>query len=447
MHMNIVGFEHLHLHSEYSILDGFGKILEYCDRWSTHGDYLCVTDHGLMASIPSLISQTEQFDKKKFKPVFGCELYVNPIHTEATQNEEERNNFIKSLSPDQYEAFKTSSHILAIAVSNKGYENLTKLCSLGWSQGFYRKPRVNHELLKKHREGIIFTSCCCASEAARALKLYGKEKAEEMVLKYKDMFGDNFYLEMMLLDFEYQRGYDQFLVEMHLKHGIPMIMSNDVHYAYEEDSKYQTIMMLVNTKRTLAEIEKLKSENADVFELQDRNLWMKTEDEMNKKWLEKYSDVIPLEIFEQAKMNTVKICRMAENVKLDRSVKLPKIIDEEEKLKELVMQGLKKRGISKTNGVYFKRILEELDLIFRKQFSSYFLIVKSFTDEARRISHEITGLDGVYAVGPGRGSGAGSLVLYLLGVTDVDPIRHDLLFSRFLSENRGSQAVLKFSQS
>jgi DNA polymerase-3 subunit alpha len=206
-------------------------------------------------------------------------------------------------------------------------------------------------------------------------------------------------------------------------------------------------MMLVNTKRTLAEIEKLKSENADVFELQDRNLWMKTEDEMNKKWLEKYSDVIPLEIFEQAKMNTVKICRMAENVKLDRSVKLPKIIDEEEKLKELVMQGLKKRGISKTNDVYFKRILEELDLIFRKQFSSYFLIVKSFTDEARRISHEITGLDGVYAVGPGRGSGAGSLVLYLLGVTDVDPIRHDLLFSRFLSENRGSQAVLKFSQS
>ena len=169
---------------------------------------------------------------------------------------------------------------------------------------FYRKPRVNHELLKKHREGIIFTSCCCASEAARALKLYGKEKAEEMVLKYKDMFGDNFYLEMMLLDFEYQRGYDQFLVEMHLKHGIPMIMSNDVHYAYEEDSKYQTIMMLVNTKRTLAEIEKLKAENADVFELQDRNLWMKTEDEMNKKWLEKYSDVIPLEIFEQAKMNT-----------------------------------------------------------------------------------------------------------------------------------------------
>ena len=97
-------------------------------------------------------------------------------------------------------------------------------------------------------------------------KQYGKEKAEEMVLKYKDMFGDNFYLEMMLLDFEYQRGYDQFLVEMHLKHGIPMIMSNDVHYAYEEDSKYQTIMMLVNTKRTLAEIEKLKSENADVFD-------------------------------------------------------------------------------------------------------------------------------------------------------------------------------------
>jgi DNA polymerase-3 subunit alpha len=252
---------------------------------------------------------------------------------------------------------------------------------------------------------------------------------------------------MMLLDFEYQREYDQFLIEMHIKHQIPMIITNDVHYAYQEDSKYQTLMMLVNTKRTLAEIEKLKAENADVFELQDRNLWMKTEEELNQKWAEKYSDVIPLEIYEQAKMNTVKICKMASGVKLDRSVKLPRLNDDEGSLKDLVLKGMFYRGISKSNRIYTKRVAEELDLIFRKQFASYFLIVKSFTDEARRKCQEITGLDGVYAVGPGRGSGAGSLVLYLLGVTDVDPIKHDLLFSRFLSENRGSQAVLKFSQS
>lgn len=403
-----------------------------------------MTDHGLMGAIPSLISQTEQAEKK-LKPIFGVELYVNPLHTEAFTGEESREKFLKDLSPEELNDFKVSSHILAIAITNKGYENLTKLCSLGWSQGFYRKPRVNHKILQEYKEGIIFTSCCCASEAARQLHLFGEEKAEECIVNYKNMFGHAFFLEMMLLDFDRQKPYNQFLIKMHEKYKIPMIITNDVHYAHQEDSQFQTLMLLVNSKKTLAEIEKLKSENVDVFELQDRNLWMKTEEELNEMYLNKYSDVIPLEIYEQAKMNTVKICKLASNVKMDRSVKLPRIYDDEEKLKDLVLRGLKKRGISNKNNVYMKRIIEELDLIFRKQFSSYFLIVKSFTDEARRVCKELTGLDGKYAVGSGRGSGVGSLVLFLLEVTDVDPIKHGLLFSRFLSENRGSQAVLKFS--
>jgi DNA polymerase-3 subunit alpha len=443
--MKIVGFEHLHMHSMYSPLDGYGTAEEYCERWQSHGDYLCLTDHGLMGGIPNLISTTEQFNKKKFKNIFGCELYTNPMHTENFANEEDRKKFIDSLTPEQKENFSVSSHILAIAITNKGYENLTKLCSLGWSHGFYRRPRVNHEFLETFKEGIIFTSCCCASEAARALSVYGEEKAEECIIKYKKMFGAAFFLEMMLLDFEKQKPYNKFLIKMHEKHKLPMIISNDVHYANKEDSHYQTLMLLVNSKKTLAEIEQLKANNVDVFELQDRNLWMKTEEEINEMYIEKYSDVIPIEIFEEAKLNTVKIAREASNVKIDRSVKLPKIYDDEEKLKDLVLQGLKKRGISKTNTVYFNRVIEELDLIFRKQFASYFLIVKSFTDEARRVCKELTGLDGKYAVGAGRGSGVGSLVLYLLEVTDVDPIKHGLLFSRFLSENRGSQAVLKFS--
>ena len=429
----------------YSPLDGFGTAEEYCERWHNHGDHLCLTDHGLMGGIPNLITTTEQFQKKKFKTIYGCELYVNSIHDEPTETEEARNQFIKDLSPQEMEEFKVSSHILAIAVTNQGYVNLTKLCSLGWSQGFYRRPRVNHKLLQQYKEGIIFTSCCCASEAARQLHLYGEEKAEECIVKYKTMFDKAFFLEMMLLDFERQKPYNQFLIKMHEKHKIPMILTNDVHYANKEDSHFQTLMLLVNSKKTLAEIEALKQNNVDVFELQDKNLWMKTEEELNEMYLQKYADVIPVEIFEEAKLNTVKIARLASNVKIDRSVKLPKIENDEEKLKELVLRGLKKRGISKTNTVYFNRVVEELDLIFRKQFASYFLIVKSFTDEARRVCKELTGLDGKYAVGSGRGSGVGSLVLYLLEVTDVDPIKHGLLFSRFLSENRGSQAVLKFS--
>ena len=424
-------------------MDGFGSIDEYIKRWSPYGDYLCVTDHGLMGAIPGLITKTEQAEKK-LKPIFGCELYVNQMHTVSFSSEVERKKFLQDLNPKESEDFSVSSHILAIACTDKGYENLTKLCSLGWSHGFYRRPRVNHELLESYKEGIIFTSCCCASEAARKLHLYGEDVAEESIIKYKNMFGNKFFLEMMLLDFERQIPYNKFLIKMHEKYKIPMIITNDVHYAYQEDSQFQTLMLLVNSKKTLAEIEALKEQNKDVFELQDRNLWMKNEEELNQKWLEKYQDVIPLEVFEQAKMNTVKICELASKVKINRSVKLPRIENDEEKLKELVKIGFKKKGIN--NKAYLIRVQEELDLIFRKQFASYFLIVKSFTDEARRVCKELTGLDGKYAVGSGRGSGVGSLVLYLLEVTDVDPIKHGLLFSRFLSENRGSQAVLKFSQ-
>ena len=166
-----------------------------------------------------------QFQKKKFKTIYGCELYVNPIHNQATENEEARNQFIKDLSPQEMEEFKVSSHILAIAVTNQGYVNLTKLCSLGWSQGFYRRPRVNHKLLQEYKEGIIFTSCCCASEAARQLHLHGEEKAEECIVKYKTMFDKSFFLEMMILDFERQKPYNQFLIKMHEKHKIPMILT------------------------------------------------------------------------------------------------------------------------------------------------------------------------------------------------------------------------------
>ena len=139
-----------------------------------------------MGAIPSLISQTEQAEKK-LKPIFGVELYVNPLHTEAFTGEESREKFLKDLSPEELNDFKVSSHILAIAIPSKGYENLTKLCSLGWSQGFYRKPRVNHKILQEYKEGIIFTSCCCASEAARQLHLFGEEKAEECIVNYKNI--------------------------------------------------------------------------------------------------------------------------------------------------------------------------------------------------------------------------------------------------------------------
>jgi DNA polymerase-3 subunit alpha len=226
------------------------------------------------------------------------------------------------------------------------------------------------------------------------------------------------------------------------KYGLPIILSQDVHYCKKEDSHYQRLMLMVQTKRTLPELEAAMKENEfqDFFELQDTNLWMKSEEELNSFWQEKYTDVIPLEIFEEAKKTTVDICRSV-NVTIDRSIKFPTFPDEKARLLDLIVESCKKRHIT-LDKQYKRRLYEEYDIITRKGFASYMIVQKMMADEARKICPELLGWgSGREAIGPARGSAAGSLILYLLGVTDVDPIKHGLLFSRFLSEARGGKQI------
>ena len=455
MKVEITGFEHLHLHSDFSVLDGFGSVEEYCVRApQINQKFLTISDHGMMGAIPRQIRGCEKINDKYGKdtlsPIFAVELYMNRLQPEMTEQDEGKKIY-SSLTEEEQSEFKSSSHLLAIAYSNEGYKNLVRLSSWGWTKGFYRRPRVNYEQLLKYKEGIIFTSCCYASEIGRAFDKGGEEAGFAMVERYIEMFGkEHFYLEIMLLDFKKQKPYDEFIVKAKEKYGLKIILTNDCHYCKKEDSHYQTLMLMVQTKRTLPEIQKAMEENefADFFELQDRNLWMKTEEELNEMWLTKYSDVIPLEIFEEAKLTTVKICEMAKGVELDRSIKFPHVENELEVFNRAIHEGCKRRGII-LKGAYGKRVIEEADIIIRKGFVSYFLVQKKMTDEARRICPKLLGWgDGREAVGPGRGSGGGSLLLYLFGVTDVDPIRHNLLFSRFLSEARGGKQIkLKFSDS
>lgn len=451
--MRIVGFEHLHCHSHYSLLDGFQTVEEAGDHWHQYGEFLCISDHGTLGAVPSQIkvcdSINEKYGKGKLSPIFACELYVNRMHSEPTPDEESRKKFMDHLGPEELEEFKIKgNHLLAIATSKQGYSNLVQLSSYGFLKGFYAKPRVNYEMLLKHKEGLVFTSCCYASEIGRAFDKKGEEVAEEVLVRYMNMFKGQFYLEIMMLDFKKQKPYDVFILKMKDKYGLPIILTNDCHYCKQEDSHYQRLMLMIQTKRTLPEIQKMieENENQDFFELQDSNLWMKTEEELNEMWEKKYSDVIPLEIFEEAKATTVAICQKAKGVELDRSIKFPLMDEEKKALAQAVADGLKFRNL-KPQGEYGKRIAEEYDIITRKGFASYFLVQKMMTDEARRVCPELLGWgDGREAVGPGRGSGGGSLILYLLGVTDVDPIRHGLLFSRFLSEARGGKQIkLKFS--
>lgn len=393
--------------------------------------------------------QIQACEENKIEPIFACELYVNPDQPELSAGES-MSKYTEDLSPEDRKRLSKSCHLLAIAYSQKGYSNLVNLSSLAWTKGFYYKPRVNHESLMKHKEGLIFTSCCYNSEIGQAFERGGEESGFEMVEKYIEMFGkDHFYLEFMLLDFNKQKPYNKFIIKAHDKYDLPLIVTNDCHYCLKEDSRMQRLMLMVQTRKTLKEIqEKLeREETADLFELQDANLWMKSEEELNQKWQDDYSDVIPFELFQQAKINTVKIAERAKGVKLDRSIKLPYIENAEEKLLEAISIGFKKRMLPRNDKRYIQRVKEEYDLICKKGFASYFIIQKMMTDEARRISKKLLGYgDGSEAVGPGRGSAVGSLTCYCLGITDVNPIEHDLLFSRFLSPARGGkQMKLRFT--
>ena len=427
------------------MLDGFGQISEYCTRANkTNQKYLCVTDHGSLGAIPKQIREAEEHG---LKPIFGCELYVNPMQPEIKPGEEML-SFTKDLNQEERKKMRKSYHLLAIAYNNTGYSNLVKLSSWAWTRGFYSKPRVNHQILMQHKEGILFTSCCYNSEIGQAFDQGGEDAGNAMIEKYMAMFGKNFYLEIMLLDFKKQKPYDIFIAKAHDKYHLPVIVTGDCHYANPEDSHMQRLMLMIQTKRTLADIQKLQTEDAtvDLFELQDTNLWMKSEEELNDKWVKDYSDVLDKEFFEEAKRNTVRVCEFASGVEIDRSIKLPQLDNEKEDLKQKITEGFKLRRLPETKK-YLDRLEEEYNLICQKGFASYFLIQKKMVDEARRICPILLGWgDGSEALGAGRGSAVGSLVCYCLGITDVDPVEHDLLFSRFLSPARGGKSLkLRFS--
>jgi DNA polymerase-3 subunit alpha len=449
MPIEITGFEHLHLHTDFSVLDGYGMVEEYANRAPLiNQKFLTISDHGMLGAVPRQIKACEKICDKHGKdtlsPIFACELYVNRMQP-AISSLQDMQKYLSELSEaDAAEAKQSGAHLLAIAYNETGYKNLVRLTSWGWTKGFYRKPRVNYEQLLKYKEGLFFTSCCYNSEVGKAFDKGGEEAGFAMIERYIEMFGkDHYFLELMVLDFNKQKPYDAFIVKAHERYKLPLIITNDCHYCKQEDSKYQRLMLMVQTKNTIVDIErKMKEEGiSDFFELQDANLWMKSEEEINEKWFKDYKDIIPYDLFCEAKRNTVKICERAKGVQLDRSLKLPIFPDADEKLKEEVMRGFKARNLPQ-NREYVNRLKEELSLITRKGFSTYFLIQKMMTDEARRWCRDVLGGDGTQAVGPGRGSAVGALTCYCLGITDVDPIYEGLLFSRFMSEARGGRSII-----
>ncbi len=424
-----MAFTHLHVHTEYSLLDGSNKITEYVKRVKELGmDSAAITDHGVMYGV---IDFYKACKAEGIKPILGCEIYVAP-----------NSRFDKELTGGEDRYY----HLVLLAENNTGYDNLMRIVSRGFTEGYYYKPRVDMEILKEFHEGIIALSACLAGEVQRYIQKGLVEEAKKSALKYRDCFGEgNFFLEMQDHGLPEQRMVNTTLMQMSKELGIPLVVTNDVHYTYAEDVKPHDILLCIQTGKKLADEDRMRYEGGQYF--------VKSEEEM--KGLFPYAW--------EAVENTQRIADRC-NVEIEFGVvklphfEVPEGYDSWSYLNKLCYDGLRERygkwqdedtengqnresGFQAGDGFVFdenapagdtgqtlkERLDYELDVIRTMGYVDYFLIVWDFINYAKS--------NGIM-VGPGRGSAAGSIVSYALKITNIDPIKYNLLFERFLNPER-----------
>ena len=394
-----MNFTHLHVHTEYSLLDGSNKIKEYVARVKELGmDSAAITDHGVMYGVIDFYRAAREAG---INPILGCEVYVAP-----------GSRFDKDTGTGEDRYY----HLVLLAENNKGYSNLMKIVSKGFVEGFYYKPRVDMELLREYHEGIIALSACLAGEVSRYLTRGMYEDAKAAALRYQDIFGKgNFFLELQDHGISEQQEVNRQILRMHQETGIELVATNDVHYTTAEDAEPHDILLCLQTGKKLADEDRMRYEGGQYY--------VKSPEEMER--------LFPYAL--EALENTHKIAERC-HVEIEFGVtKLPKYDVPEgytswEYLNKLCFDGLSERYHPVTQELK-DRLEYELSTIKNMGYVDYFLIVWDFIKYAR---------DNDIMVGPGRGSAAGSLVAYTLGITQLDPIRYDLLFERFLNPERVS---------
>ena len=401
-----MAFTHLHVHTEYSLLDGSNKIKEYVKRVKELGmDSAAITDHGVMYGV---IDFYKACKAEGINPILGCEVYVAP-----------NSRFDKELTGGEDRYY----HLVLLAENNKGYENLMKIVSRGFTEGYYYKPRVDMELLREYHEGIIALSACLAGEVQRYIQKGLVDEAKKTALKYQDCFGKgNYFLELQDHGLPEQKLVNTTLLQMSRELDIPMVVTNDVHYTYADDVKPHDILLCLQTGKKLSDEDRMRYEGGQYY--------VKSEEEM--KGLFPYAW--------EAVENTQRIADRC-HVEIEFGVtKLPKFDVPEgynswTYLNKLCYDGLKERygdenaPAGETGQTLKERLDYELNVIQTMGYVDYFLIVWDFINYARQ--------NGIM-VGPGRGSAAGSIVSYCLKITNIDPIRYNLLFERFLNPERVS---------
>ena len=390
-------FVHLHVHSEFSLLDGANRIKDLPIRAKELGmDAMAITDHGVMFGA---IDFYKACKANGVKPIIGCEIYVAP--RKCTNKEPGIDN--------KY------NHLILLAKNMQGYHNLCKIVSLGFTKGYYYKPRVDKEILKEYHEGIICSSACLAGEVASNILNNDIEKAKEAALWYKSVFGDDYYLEIQNNGIKEQVIVNQKLMQLSRELNIPLVATNDSHYLKKEDAYNHEVLLCIQTGKRMSDEDRMKF-NTD-------ELYIKSPEEMID-----YFKAVP-----EAIENTVKIAQEC-NVEFEFGHTILPNYDVPEGfkthydyLKKLADDGIKKRYGDNPSQKILDRKEYELGVIQKMGYVDYFLIVWDYVHYAK--SHGIP-------VGPGRGSGAGSIIAYAIEITDVDPMKYDLLFERFLNPER-----------
>lgn len=391
-------FTHLHLHTEYSLLDGACRIEGLMQRVKALGQTaVAITDHGVMYGCVDFYKAAK---KAGVKPIIGCEVYV------ATRTRFDKVNRIDG-----------SNHLVLLCKNETGYKNLIKMVSVGFTEGFYNKPRVDHELLEEYHEGLICLSACLAGEIPQALLAGDYEKAKNLARYYEDLFGKgNYYIEIQDHELDEQRTVLPLLVRLSRQTGIPLVATNDAHYLEKEDSRMQHILICIQTNKTV--------NDDDVLEFGTDEFYVKSTDEM----YELFS------AWPEACENTNRIAEMCSFDFEFGVTKLPYFVapdgmDNKEYFVKLCRDGLLRRYGADVPEDIRARLDYEISIIDRMGYINYYLIVFDFINYAKS--------QGI-PVGPGRGSGAGSLAAYCVGITNIDPIKYNLLFERFLNPERVS---------
>ncbi|HLP35188.1 MAG TPA: DNA polymerase III subunit alpha [Amoebophilaceae bacterium] len=387
-------FCHLHCHTEYSLLDGAAKVDRLIAANKQLGmQALAITDHGNMFGVPHFVSSAA---KQGIKPIVGCEFYMAP----------DRHNHKD----------KTRYHQLLLAKNSIGYQNLTKLCSLGFLEGYYYKPRIDKALLKQHKEGLIATTCCLGAEIPKAIIRQGEAAAELLFVEWLELFGEDYYIELQRHNIPEQDICNEVLVRWAAKYHVKMVATNDVHYIKHEDHFAHDVLLCLQTGKEYHDPGRMRFNNDRFF--------LKSPQEMAAL----FADV------PEAISNTIDLVEKIDHLTLERDILLPIFTlpegfsDADQYLAHLAFEGARRKFGHITLEVE-ERLRYELSVVAQTGFAGYFLIVQDFIDAATRLG---------VVVGPGRGSVAGSLVAFCIGITKVDPLRYDLLFERFLNPERVS---------